>query len=67
MKKIISKNINIIHYDPQTKILEITFNEGSIYHYHGITPESYTAFENAKSYGKYFNTHIKNKYVNKKK
>lgn len=67
MKKVVSKNINTIHYDPKTKILEVTFNEGSTYHYHGINPTDYLAFENAKSHGKHFNKHIKDKYTSKKK
>jgi len=67
LKKVISKNISSIHYDPNTKVLEVTFNEGSTYHYHGISPDTYTSFENAKSHGKHFNTHIKDKYVGKKK
>lgn len=67
MKKVISKNINTIHYDPKTKVLEITFHEGSTYNYHGISPEAYTSFENAKSHGKHFNTFIKDKFLGVKK
>lgn len=67
MKKVASKNINTIHYDPKSKVLEITFHEGSTYHYHDISEAAYKSFENAKSHGKHFNTHIKDKYKSNKK
>lgn len=66
MKKVISSNINLIHYDPKTKVLEVNFNDGTKYHYHGVPEAVHTSFENAKSHGKHFIDHIKGKYVTKK-
>lgn len=67
MKKVVSKNINTIHYEPKSKILEVSFNDGTTYHYNNVSQESYNAFENAKSHGKHFIKHIKDKHVGKKK
>jgi hypothetical protein len=66
MKKVISKNINSIHYTPDTKILEVHFNDGTKYHYHGVPEAVHKSFENAKSHGKHFIDNIKGKYVTKK-
>ncbi len=66
MKKLISTHIDLIHYDPNTKILEITFNQGKKYHYHNVEQHSYDALEKAESHGKHFDKHIKGKYTTKK-
>lgn len=66
MKKVISKNINTIHHDSKTKVLEVSFNDGTKYHYNNVSDASYKLFENAKSHGKHFIDHIKGKYVTKK-
>jgi len=67
MKKVVSSHINSIHYDPETKVLEVTFNGGSTYHYNNVNESDYNAFEQAKSHGKHFDKHIKNKYITIKK
>jgi KTSC domain len=66
MKKVISKNINTIHYDPKSKVLEVSFNDGTKYNYQNVPEASYKSFENAKSHGKHFIDHIKGKYITKK-
>jgi hypothetical protein len=66
MKKVASSNINSIHYTPGTKVLEVHFNDGTKYHYHGVPEAVHTSFSNAKSHGKHFIDHIKGKYITKK-
>lgn len=67
MKYVISKNINSIHYNPKTKVLEVTFHAGNAtYHYNNVSEKEYQAFENAKSHGKHFDTYIKPKYHGRK-
>jgi hypothetical protein len=66
MKKVVSKNINTIHYDSNSKVLEVSFNDGTKYHYQGVPEASYKEFENAKSHGKHFIDNIKGKFVTKK-
>lgn len=67
MKKVVLTHINSIHYDPKTKVLEITFNSGSTYSYHNVNESDYNALEQADSHGKHFDKHIKNKYITVKK
>lgn len=66
MKKSTSSNINQFHYDPTSKVLEVHFNDGTKYHYHGVPEASYKSFENAKSHGKHFIDNIKGKFLTKK-
>ena len=58
----------MIHYDPETKTLEVKFRTGdTVYHYHNVSHHMYNAFENAKSYGEFFTKHIRDKYKTSKK
>lgn len=43
-------------------ILMITFNTGSIWAYYDVPFEIYAGFIKAPSYGKYFNSNIRNAY-----
>lgn len=43
-------------------ILMITFNTGSIWNYYDVPFEVYSGFIKAHSYGKYFNSNIRNVY-----
>jgi lysyl-tRNA synthetase class 2 len=43
-------------------ILMLTFNTGSIWAYYNVPFEVYSAFCKAPSYGKYFNSNIRNAY-----
>lgn len=55
-----SSNIRAIGYEPET--LEVEFNSGSVYQYHGVPASEHDAIMNAESKGKYFNANIKNSY-----
>lgn len=67
MKKVNSKHIDTIHYEPNTKVLEIGFHSGAAYQYHGVDQKLYDAFENADSHGKFFHKHINGKHMSRKK
>lgn len=67
MKIVKSTHIHSIDYNPKEKTLHVKFHGSDhIYHYHGVLEHQYKAFENAKSHGEHFASHIKGKFVHKK-
>ncbi len=52
-----SSNIRSVGYENNT--LEIQFNDGSIYQYHGVSQDRYYGLLSAGSGGKYFHNFIK--------
>lgn len=54
-----SSNIASVGYDPENRILEIEFHNGSIYQYFNISESVYKGLMNADSHGKYFDAYIK--------
>jgi hypothetical protein len=61
-----SSQIYAIGYEPNSKILEVEFNDRTVYQYLEVSSEIYQAFESATSKGQYFNQHIKGKYNSQK-
>jgi len=58
-----SSNLAFAKYDSLMNILELTFQNGTQYSYHGITKEIYDELITSTSAGSYFSTIIrKNKY-----
>lgn len=57
--KVESSNIDSISYDPGTKELIITFNNGNSYSYQGISPGLVCNLLFAESIGKKFHDSIK--------
>jgi len=57
-----SSNISAIGYDADSQVLEVEFNNGSVYAYSGVPPGEYESFLNADSKGKYLHANIKNRY-----
>lgn len=57
-----SSNLRSIGYEPETSTLEVEFNTGSVYQYHGVPQEIFDALMQAGSHGIYFNANIKNSY-----
>jgi len=55
-----SSQINSIGYDPNSRVLEVEFNNNRVYQYHPVTEECHLELMNAESKGKYFNANIKN-------
>jgi len=57
-----SSNLRSIGYDSEISILEIEFNNGAVYHYHGVSQDVFNSLMYADSKGSYFRAHIKNIY-----
>ncbi len=55
-----SSQVKAIGYDAATQTLAVTFarGAGAIYHYPNVKPETYEAFRQAGSIGKFFGEHI---------
>lgn len=56
-----SNQVGAIGYDEATQTLAVQFKRGAraIYHYPGVTRETFEAFKDAESIGTYFGQHIK--------
>jgi len=54
-----SKMIKSCKYTPETKVLEVTFNNGQEYEYYGVDKETVNGFMDPESAGKYFISKIK--------
>jgi len=61
-----SSNLKQAVYDTESKVLTITFNNGSIYEYYDFPWEMFTKFRMTDSQGKFFSTNINGKYNYKK-
>ena len=59
--EVISSNIKSVGY--RDTILEIEFNNNMIYKYNNVPIDICKALLQASSVGKYFNAHIRNKYI----
>lgn len=61
MQPVESGQIRAIGYDANKQILAVTFARGggAIYHYPGVSRETYDAFMAAESKGTFFGQHIK--------
>jgi hypothetical protein len=57
--KVSSSNLISIGYEAQSKILEIEFNHGGVYHYYDVPNSIYKGLMNASSHGQYFDRNIK--------
>jgi hypothetical protein len=61
-----SSNLKAAKYDTEKEVLEITFNNDSVYEYSKVPWSQFTKFRVAESQGKFFNTDISRKYEYKK-
>lgn len=57
-----SSNIASIGYDAQSRVLEVKFKDGSIYHYSQVPVSEYEGLMAASSHGSYLSEHIKGRY-----
>jgi len=65
-KPVKSSNVTSVGFDPATKTMEIEFKDGSVYHYHGVEPDTHSGLLSAKSIGKYVHANIKGQYRHSK-
>lgn len=61
-----STEIAIVGYDPATRVLEVAFRNGSLYHYAEVSQSVYDQMIQAESVGSYFAEHVKTAYSYKK-
>jgi hypothetical protein len=61
-----SSNLRSIGYEPETSTLEVEFNHGEVYQYHGVPQDVFDELMQAGSHGIYFNANIKNSYATTK-
>lgn len=61
-----SSNLKSASYNTTSKILTITFNNGSIYEYYDVPWQLFTKLRMTESQGKFFNIEIGKKYKYKK-
>jgi len=59
---VVSSNLKSVGYDVNTKILEIEFQNGSVYQYYEVPLNIYEGLMKAPSHGKFFHAHIRNIY-----
>ncbi len=57
-----SSDLVSVGYDAKTKLLEIEFKEGRLYHYSDVPADVYERFTKADSYGQYFYAFINGRY-----
>jgi hypothetical protein len=59
---VVSSNISSVGYDSTLATLEVTFKSGRSYRYTGVPAQVHVQFLAAGSHGKYFHTHIRDRY-----
>jgi hypothetical protein len=60
-----SSSIDRVGYDPETKTLDVIFNNGKTYRYDGVHPDMHREMLRAESVGKYFHSNIRNVFQTK--
>ena len=53
-------------YQDQSAFLELEFRSGAIYRYLDVPPQTYRELLQAESKGRYFNQHIRNRFIHTK-
>lgn len=57
-----SSNIASADYDPERKVLTVSFHHGGTYSYSGVEQATVSGFEMAPSPGRYFSSAIKDRF-----
>ena len=57
-----SSMIGAVSYDPETRVLQVRFNNGSVYEYDDVLQDDAEGLMSAASAGTYFHTRIKDVY-----
>ena len=57
-----SSNIRSVGYDADSNVLEIEFNNGTVYQYTNVPQSEYDGLVSAASHGSYLHANIKNRY-----
>jgi len=62
MPQVESAAVEAIDYQPDKHLLFVTFTTGRRYVYFDVPAAVYLRFKHADSHGRYFNTHIRDRY-----
>ena len=54
-----SQHLKSVAHDSINRVLEIRFNNGTVYRYHGVPEAEYKGLMSADSHGEYFHANIK--------
>lgn len=65
-ERVTSRSIRSIGYDPETRTLEVEFNNDGLYKYFEVPDAVYTALLRASSKGAYMNDHVKDRFNHRK-
>lgn len=57
-----SSTIRAIGYEAESTTLEVEFNSGAVYQYHGVPQDLFDGLMQAESKGRYLNAHVKGSY-----
>jgi hypothetical protein len=57
-----SSHLSSIGYDPALSILEIEFNDGSVYQYVNVPQSEFDGLMSSGSHGTYFHANIRKRY-----
>lgn len=57
-----SSNLEEVGYDPGSRMMEILFRSGRLYHYYGVPSHVYEGLLAAPSAGSYFHAEIRGQY-----
>ena len=63
---VLSRDIEWIGYEHKRSMLQVEFIAGPIYQYENVPEVVYQEFLTAPSYGRFFESNIKNKYQTRK-
>ena len=59
---VVSSSLRSVGYDPDRQVLEIEFQNGSVYQYSGVQELVYVNLMHASSKGQYFDANIRDVY-----
>jgi len=62
LSQVESSLIDAIGYDTETQELTVKFKRGGVFAYEEVPKDTFQAFLNAESIGRYFLAHIKHKF-----
>ena len=57
-----SSQIQSLGYDAETQTMAVQFHKGGVYHYSGVSPQTFEAMHAHESPGSYLHQNIKGKY-----
>lgn len=66
MQAVVSSNLQSVGYDPENRVLHVTFKSGATYAYDGVGQETYDDLLSSPSPGRYMVEWIKGRYSDRR-